>query len=80
MAPFEALYGHRCRTPLNWTKSGDSQIFGVDTLQAAEEQVHLIRDRLKAAQSRQKSYADTKRRDAFFSIGFNVFGATWPDL
>ena len=43
--------------------------FGVDTLQDAEEQVQLIRDRLKAAQSRQKSYADTKRRDVSFRIG-----------
>ena len=39
MAPFEALYGRKCRKPLNWTETGDSQIFGVDTLQAAEEQV-----------------------------------------
>ena len=49
MAPFEALYGRKCRTPLNWSETGESQIFGVDTLRAAEEQVHLIRDRLKAA-------------------------------
>ena len=69
MAPFEALYGRKCRTPLNWSESGDSQIFGVDTLRAAEEQVQLIRDRLKAAQSRQKSYADTKRRDVSFRVG-----------
>ena len=42
MAPFEALYGRKCRTPLNWSESGDSQIFGVDTLRVAEEQVLLI--------------------------------------
>ena len=52
MAPFEALYGRWCRTPLNWAQTGDSKIFGVDTLKSAEEQVQLIRDRLKAAQSR----------------------------
>ena len=78
MAPFEALYGRKCRTPLNWTETGDSQIFGVDTLQAVEEQVNLIRDRLKAAQSRQKSYADTKRRDVSFSIGDFVYLRVTP--
>ena len=78
MAPFEALYGRKCRTPLNWTETGDSQIFGVDTLQAAEEQVQLIRDRLRAAQSRQKSYADTKRRDVSFSIGDFVYLRVTP--
>ena len=78
MAPFEALYGRKCRTPLNWTETGDSQIFGVDTLRDAEEQVQLIRDRLKAAQSRQKSYADTKRRDVSFSIGDFVYLRVTP--
>ena len=69
MAPFEALYGRRCRTPLNWNETGDSQIFGPDYLRQAEEQVQLIRDRLKAAQSRQKSYSDRKRRDLTFKNG-----------
>ncbi|XP_071678085.1 uncharacterized protein [Lolium perenne] len=59
MAPFEALYGRRCRTPLNWSETGDTQVFGPDHLCEAEEQVQLIRDRLKAAQSCQKSYADS---------------------
>jgi hypothetical protein len=69
MAPFEALYGRRCRTPLNWSETGDSQVFGPDILLEAEEQVLLIRDRLKAAQSRQKSYADPKRREVTFRSG-----------
>jgi hypothetical protein len=69
MAPFEALYGRRCRTPLNWTETGESQVFGPDILREAEEQVQLIRDRLKAAQSRQKSYADNKRRELTFGTG-----------
>jgi hypothetical protein len=66
MAPFEALYGRKCRTPLNWSEIGDSQIFGPDILQEAEEKVHMIRDYLKAAQSRQKSYADKRRRELTF--------------
>jgi hypothetical protein len=43
MAPFEALYGHKCRTPLNWTETGESQVFGPDIIKKAEEQVQLIR-------------------------------------
>jgi transposase InsO family protein len=59
MAPFEALYGRKCRTPLNWSETGESQVFGPDIIRESKEQVQLIRNRLKAAQSRQKSYADS---------------------
>ena len=58
MAPFEALYGRRCRTPLMWDEVGDRQLFGPDLIKESEEKVKLIRDRLQVAQSRQKSYAD----------------------
>jgi hypothetical protein len=51
MAPFEALYGRKCCTPLNWLETGDSKIFGPDILQEAEEKVRMIREHLKAAQS-----------------------------
>ncbi|KAK1665749.1 hypothetical protein QYE76_053908 [Lolium multiflorum] len=78
MAPFEALYGRRCRTPLNWSETGDSQVFGPDHLREAEEQVHLIRDRLKAAQSRQKSYADSKRRELTFKVGDHAYLRVTP--
>jgi hypothetical protein len=73
MAPFEALYGRKCRTPLNWSETGDSQIFGPDILQEAEEKVRMIRDYLKAAQSRQKSYADKRRRELTFKSGEFVY-------
>jgi transposase InsO family protein len=69
MAPFEALYGRKCRTPLNWSETGESQVFGPDIIREAEEQVQLIRDRLKAAQSRQKSYTNPKRRELVFNVG-----------
>ena len=62
MAPFEALYGRRCRTPLLWDEVGDSHLFGPDLIKESEEKVKLIRDRLKVAQSQQKSYADSKAR------------------
>ena len=78
MAPFEALYGKKCRTPLNWSETGEGKLFGPDTLREAEEQVQLIRERLKTAQSRQKSYADPKRRDVTFSIGDFVYLRVTP--
>jgi transposase InsO family protein len=62
MAPFEALYGRRSCTPLNWSESRERTFFGPDMVQEAEEQVHLIQKNLKIAQSRQKSYADKRRR------------------
>ena len=68
MAPFEALYGRRCRTPLNWSETGESQVFGPGILQEAERQVQVIRENLRTAQSRQKSYADTRRRELIFEI------------
>ena len=67
MAPFEALYGRKCRTPSFWNQTGETQVFGPDVLRDAEEQVRMIRDNLKVAQSRQKSYADTRRRIGFRS-------------
>ena len=78
MAPFEALYGRKCRTPLNWSDTGESKLFGPDTLREAEEQVQLIRERLKTAQSRQKSYADPKRRDLTFNVGDFVYLRVTP--
>ena len=55
MAPFEALYGRRCKTLLMWDEVGDCQLFGPDLFKESEEKVKLIRDRLKVAQSRKKS-------------------------
>ncbi|WVZ84895.1 hypothetical protein U9M48_031866 [Paspalum notatum var. saurae] len=66
MAPFEALYGRRCRTPLNWSEPGERVTFGPDLVTQAEEQVKFIHDNLKRAQSRQKSYSDKRRRPLVF--------------
>ena len=57
MAPFEALYGRRSQTPLMWDEVGDRQLLGQNVIKESEENVKLIRDRLKVAQSRPKSYA-----------------------
>jgi hypothetical protein len=73
MAPFEMLYGRRCRTPLFWNETGECQVFGPDVLQEAERQARLVRENLKIAQSRQKSYADNRRRDLSFEVGDFVY-------
>src|SRR6185312_1244922 len=66
MAPFEALYGRRCRTPLNRSEAGERSVFGPDMVGEAEEQVRVIQENLKFAKSRQKSYADKTRQSVSF--------------
>jgi hypothetical protein len=73
MAPFEALYGRKCRTPLYWSQTGESQLFGTDIVKEAKRQVQIIRENLRTTQSRQKSYADGKRRDVVFQEGDYVY-------
>jgi hypothetical protein len=52
MAPFEALYGRRCRTPLSWSQTGERKVFGPDLVMDAEDKVRIIQNNLKATQSR----------------------------
>jgi hypothetical protein len=73
MAPFEALYGRKCRTPLYWNQTGESRVFGLEILQEAEKQVQIIRENLKTTQSRQKSYVDNRRRELLFEVGDFVY-------
>ena len=73
MAPFEALYGRKCRTPLNWSEAGEKTFFGPDMVNEVEEQVRVIQENLKIAKSRQKSYADKKRRSVLFQVGDHVY-------
>jgi hypothetical protein len=73
MAPFEALYGRRCRTPLSWSQIGERKIFGPDLVMEAEDKVKTIQTNLKAAQSRQRSYADIRRRPLQFQVGDFVY-------
>jgi hypothetical protein len=73
MSPFEALYGRKCRTPLYWDQIGERQFFGPKIIQEAEEQVRIIRENLRTAQSRQKSYANTRRRQLEFEEGDHMY-------
>ena len=78
MAPYEALYGRPRRSPLCWTEVGESPIIGPDLIRDTFEKVNLIRHRLLTAQSRQKSYADVRRRPLEFEVGDHVFLKVMP--
>src|ERR1044072_9337457 len=73
MAPYEALYGRRCRTPLCWHQDGESLLIGPELVQQTTEKVKLIREKMKTSQSRKKSYADNRRKDLEFQAGDHVF-------
>ena len=61
MSPFEALYGRQCKIPINWNNLVDRITIGPDMLKEMEQQVIQIKQNLKVAQDRQKSYVDRKR-------------------
>jgi hypothetical protein len=61
MASYKALYGRKCRSPVCWDNVGEKIITGLELVQVTLEKVPLIRERLQAAQDRQKSWADRKR-------------------
>ncbi|KAJ9544983.1 LOW QUALITY PROTEIN: hypothetical protein OSB04_024690 [Centaurea solstitialis] len=69
MAPFEALYGRKCRTPLCWQETGEKILAGPELIQITHDKIRVIRERMKAAQHRQKSYADKRRRPIEFFVG-----------
>ena len=73
MAPFEALFGRKCRTPLNWVEPGERRYYGIDFVKEAKEQVLIIQQHMEAAQSRQKSYADKIRSPLVFEVGDYVY-------
>jgi hypothetical protein len=73
MAPFEALYGRRCCTPLHWSQVGERKFFGPNLVKEAEERVEMIKENLKAAQMRQKSYHDNGKAVREYQVGENVY-------
>nr|XP_027067838.1 uncharacterized protein LOC113693508 [Coffea arabica] len=76
MAPYEALYGRKCRSPIYWDEVGEKKILDptiIPWMEDAQEKIKLIRQRLQTAQSRQKSYADNRRKDLEFEVGDQVF-------
>ncbi|GJZ57662.1 putative reverse transcriptase domain-containing protein, partial [Tanacetum coccineum] len=71
-APFEALYGRKCRSPVCWTEVGEAQILGPKLIQETTEKIIQIKQRMQAARDQHKSYADLKRKPIEFQVGDKV--------
>ncbi|GJX78867.1 putative reverse transcriptase domain-containing protein [Tanacetum coccineum] len=67
-APFEVLYGRKCRSPVCWAEVGEAQLTGPDLVQETTEKIIQIKQRIQAARDRQKSYADLKRKPMEFQV------------
>ncbi|XP_058180156.1 uncharacterized protein LOC131298696 [Rhododendron vialii] len=72
MAPYEALYGRPCRSPVCWTNAGETGLIEPDIVRDTTEKVKTIRQRIQTAQSRQKSYADKRSRPLTFAVGDHI--------
>nr|GFA20118.1 putative reverse transcriptase domain-containing protein [Tanacetum cinerariifolium] len=71
-APFEALYGRKCRSPVCWTEIGEAQILGPELIQETIKKIVQIKQRMQAAHDRQKGYTDLKRKPMKFQVGDKV--------
>ncbi|GJV37709.1 putative reverse transcriptase domain-containing protein [Tanacetum coccineum] len=71
-APFEALYGRKCRSPVCWAEVGEVQLTGPEIVQETTEKIIQVKQRIQAAGDRQKSYADLKRKPMEFQVGDKV--------
>ncbi|GJW10334.1 putative reverse transcriptase domain-containing protein [Tanacetum coccineum] len=71
-APFEALYGRKCHSPVCWAEVGEAQLTGADLIQEMTEKIIQIKQRIQAARDRQKSYADLKRKPMEYQVGDKV--------
>ncbi|GJY34670.1 putative reverse transcriptase domain-containing protein [Tanacetum coccineum] len=71
-APFEALYGRKCRSPVCWAEVGEVQLTGPEIVQETTERIIQVKQRMQAARDRQKSYADLKRKPMEFEVGDKV--------
>ena len=78
MALFEALYGQKCRTRLNWIEPSERRYYDINFVIDAEKKVQIIQQHMRAAQSRQKSYADKRRRPLKFNVGYYVYLKVTP--
>jgi len=73
MTPYEALYGRHCRTPVCWSEVGERKLSKIELIDQTQEVIRKIREKLRTAQDRQKSYADARRRALEFKVGDHVF-------
>ena len=78
MAPYEALYGRKCQSPLYWSEVGERRLFGPNRVQEINEQLKLIQKKILTAQSRQKSYTSKRRRPLEFEVDSKLFLTIYP--
>ncbi|GKB76904.1 putative reverse transcriptase domain-containing protein, partial [Tanacetum coccineum] len=71
-APFEALYGHKCRSPVCWAEVGDVQLTGLEIVHETTEKIVQIKSRIQSARDRQKSDTDVRRKPLEFQVGDKV--------
>ncbi|GJS00416.1 putative reverse transcriptase domain-containing protein [Tanacetum coccineum] len=71
-APFEALYGRKCRSPVCWAEVGDAQLTGPELIHETTKKIVQIKQRIQVARDRQKSYADIRRKPLEFQVGDRV--------
>nr|GEV30994.1 retrotransposon protein, putative, Ty3-gypsy subclass [Tanacetum cinerariifolium] len=77
-APFEALYGRKCQTPIAWAEVGESKLIGPEIIQETIDKIVQIKERLKTTQDCQKSYADNRRKPLEFSVGDKIVERVSP--
>ncbi|GJW44600.1 putative reverse transcriptase domain-containing protein [Tanacetum coccineum] len=75
-APFEALYGRKCRSPVCWAEVGDVQLTGPEIIHETTEKIVQIRQRLQAARDRQRSYANVRQKPLEFQVGDRMLKAS----
>ena len=73
MAPYKALYGRKCRSPVHWYEIGEAIVIAPEFVENTTNAVKKIHARMKSTQSHQKSYADKRRRPLEFQVGDSVF-------
>ncbi|XP_073307110.1 uncharacterized protein [Primulina huaijiensis] len=73
LAPYKPLYGRKYRSPIHWNEDGEKVEFGQDLIKQTLELLVKIRNKMKTVQTRQKSYADKRRREKEFTLGDHVF-------
>ena len=73
MAPYEALYSRKCRSPIHWDEVRERRYLGPDMVDQAIKAIKVIRQQMKTTQSRQKSYVDKRRRPLEFKVGSKIF-------
>ena len=78
MAPYEALYGRRCRTLVCWTELNEHKVISPDIVKDTEDKFQVIQQRFKTTSDRHKSYADLKRKDIIYEVSEKVFSKVSP--